>query len=270
MQTCEGVLKILSYNVLLDWRKEGPYIWSNRRDLVAGILRHSDADVIGLQEPLRHQVDELVERLPGYAWLGAAREDGKDKGEFAPILYKKNRLELLDQGNFWLSETPDVAGSLGWDAACVRVATWACFRDKQTGRMLYHFNTHFDHVGQQAQIESARLLLERMRSLAGKVPCILTGDFNCTGDAEPYKILVGASKGEPGEIFLKDASCISPDKPYCTEITFHGFGAEEEQRIDYIFASPAVTVLEYTVMKDIPNALSASDHYPVAADAILG
>jgi endonuclease/exonuclease/phosphatase family metal-dependent hydrolase len=269
MHNHSDVLSVMSFNILLDWRKDGPHVWSSRKDLVASTIKHSKADIVGLQEPLKNQLADLLVQMPEYEWVGVARDDGRDQGEYAPILYKKDRLELLQQGTFWLSETPEAAGSLGWDAACVRIATWAKFSDKRNGNTFFHFNTHFDHVGEKAQRESAKLLLQKANKLAGETSVIITGDFNCTEDSQAYKILNGTNHDKGSEIALKDGFYEALDKPEEPAATFHGFGDEEKQRIDYIFLKNAVKVQNYKVLEDKTHSRYASDHYPVIADITI-
>jgi len=274
----------MSFNVLLDWRKEGPHTWANRRNSVASMIRFHHVDIAGLQEPLRNQVDDLSSLLPEYAWLGIGREDGKAEGEYAAIFYRKERFEVLKSGTFWLSETPDVPGSFGWDAACVRITTWAKFKDKRTGKEFFHFNTHFDHVGMAAQAESAHLLLKRIKDVAGDLPVVVTGDFNCIEDSEAYKILTGAASDSKKDEtdHLIDAFYASLHGNHGAVVSFHGFDediqkAKEEGlddfegvRIDYIFVKNGIKVLQHGILDEKFNGRYPSDHSPVVSDIIIG
>ena len=147
-------------------------------------------DVVGMQEVVKNQLDDLKNRLPQYTALGVGRADGKEAGEYCSLFYKTDRFELIKNGNFGLSETPDTIGVKGWDAACERIVTWAILKDKTSGKKLAAFNTHFDHVGKVARRESAKLLLAKMHELAEGLPVILTGDFNGTVDSEPILSLI--------------------------------------------------------------------------------
>lgn len=272
MENRDDFLRVMSFNVLLDWRKEGQYVWSNRKDMVASMIRFHHVDIVGLQEPLSNQVNDLSKLLPEYAWLGVGREDGVNKGEFAAIFYLKERLEPLETSTFWLSEAADVPGSLGWDAACVRIATWAKFLDKKRGKSFFHFNTHFDHVGMIAQENSARLLLERITSIAGADPVIVTGDFNCGRNSETYKILTGADSTQniKGQEHLKDAMYASWYSHHGPIETYHGLEDEvKKETIDYIFVKNALKVMQHGVLEDKLNGRYPSDHSPVVADVVI-
>jgi endonuclease/exonuclease/phosphatase family metal-dependent hydrolase len=171
-------ISVMTYNIWYANPDAGENIWENRREGVVQAILDQKTDIAGLQEVLYDQLTYLEEKLPDYAWMGAARDDGKQKGEFAPVFFKKQRFELLGSGNFWLSETPDSAGTLGWDAACVRIVTWAKFRERNSSSEFVVFNTHFDHEGDTARLNSAMLLKEKIAAIAGDQPVIVTGDFN--------------------------------------------------------------------------------------------
>ena len=182
-------LRVMSFNIRLNVASDGPNAWPHRRDWVASLIRFHDADVVGVQEALLDMLVDLDARLPGFARVGVGRADGREGGEFSAILYRADRLALLDQGTFWLSPTPETPGSKGWDAAIERVATWARFRDRRTGCAYLHVNTHFDHVGDQARQESARLIRRRLDSLARGLPAVVTGDLNSDPASVSYRVL---------------------------------------------------------------------------------
>ena len=231
---------------------------------VARLIRFHEPDLIGVQEALRGQLDDLSERLPGYAWLGVGRDDGADAGEFSAIFYRTDRFEVLEEGTFWLSETPDVPGSTSWDAAITRVATYARFRDRATGETFHLFNTHFDHVGVQARLESARLLTRRIRALGDTEPVIVTGDFNVTPDAAPYAVLTET---------LRDAYHTSELPHHGPAGTFSGFEAgplADARRIDYILTRGPVRTLRHATLADQHALGFPSDHLPVFAEVVVG
>lgn len=285
-----NVMRIMSFNIRYDNPEDGCNAWKYRKDMAASMLRFHQADIAGLQEVLVHQLKDLAERLPEYGWVGVGRDDGEKEGEFAPIFYRKDRFTALDHGVFWLSETPDVPGSRGWDAACVRIATWVKFADKQTGKSFYCFNAHFDHEGRTAMRESAHLLLERVESLVGGLPVVLTGDFNSTEDSETYGVLTGRNSalGLSGKT-LRDACYESENGHHGPSITFHDFEAAEillrmshksldpeEDRdeetlklIDFIFIKNNMKVLQHGTLADTWDGRYPSDHMPVAADLLL-
>ena len=191
------------------------------------------------------------------------RDDGVAAGEFSPVFYRKDRFELVEQATFWLSDTPEVVGSRGWDAALPRIVTWGRFRDKTTEKVFYLFNTHFNHRGAQARTESARLLLEKIDVLAGDALVIVTGDFNVTPTTEAYRVMVTE---------LEDARRRSVTPPHGPEETSFGFtveAGEQGRRIDYIFVHPDVRVQHYGVLTDHWHGHFPSDHLPVLAELAL-
>lgn len=266
----EATLKVMTFNIRYNNPGDGENAWPNRKDVVAETIGQKyQADIAGLQEALKEQIDDLAARLPEYAWFGVGREDGKDKGEFTPIFYKTDRLELLDQNTFWLSETPEVPGSKSWDTAITRIVTWGKFKDKKTGAVFYHFNTHFDHMGRQARVESARLLSQQAIALAKDVPTVVTGDFNTREKSDPYLVLTGKSPFLAGASSdLKDARYLSnsPHKgPTSTTTNWKDHG-EAESKIDYIFVRGEVEVLNHAALNDKYNGNYPSDHLPVLAE----
>ena len=252
---------VMSFNIRYNNPDDGEHAWPNRKDRVASMIRFHQADVAGLQEALIGQIRDLKQRLPGYAWVGVGRDDGEEAGEFSPIFYRTDRLELLDHDTFWLSTTPDVPGSQSWDAALPRIVTWARFRDRLTDATFYHFNTHFDHRGAQARLESARLITQRVEAIADGTPSVVTGDFNATPDAEPYAHLANA---------LTDAYR-AVDAPHGPPGTYSSFevGNEENRRIDYVFTTSDVDVQRFGTLTDQWNGHYPSDHLPVLADVHL-
>jgi len=261
-------LRVMSFNIRLNVSGDGPNAWPHRKDLVASMLHFHRPDVVGLQEALSEQVDDLAARLPDFAWVGVGREDGARKGEFAAIFYRRARLALRDQGTFWLSETPNVPGSMGWDAACVRAATWAEFLDAATGATFFFYNTHFDHVGEIARNESARLLLKDALARAGAAPVVAVGDLNCDEGALAYRLLAGGADDAPFR--LRDAKAQSATPHHGPSGTFHAFTGRLRQRIDYIFVNEGVRVLRHATLADYwDGGHYPSDHMPVVADVIL-
>lgn len=260
-QPSPAVLRVMTFNIRYDNPADGSNAWPQRRTLVGHRLQRWQADLIGLQEVLAHQLDALTELMPNYGWCGVGRDDGQRSGEFAPLFYRRDRLRLQDWGNFWLSETPAQPGSFGWDAVCVRLATWASFTDLQTNTPCFACNTHFDHRGQQAQLESARLLQAQLADLAGGIPFIVTGDFNCRPDSDTYRALV-----TPGRTTLYDTYTLSRQPPRGPQGTYHGFAGRPGPRIDYIFVSPGWTVNHHATLTAHEGRRYPSDHYPVLAD----
>jgi len=251
-------LKVMTYNVRFDNPADGQHNWQYRREAAAALIRSQSVDLVGTQEVLKNQLDDFWQRLPEYSYLGVGREDGRTAGEFSAILYRKDRFQAIKSGNFWLSQTPEIAGSRGWDAACERIVTWGLFEEKASGFRLAFFNTHLDHVGVVARKESARLLLDRVQNLAPDLPIILSGDFNAPPDSEPISLILAS--GFLADTRSRAASVSGP------AWSFHGFGRVPEERrqlIDFIFVSRQFEVLEYRNIFDRVGETYYSDHNPI-------
>lgn len=256
-------LRVMSFNIRYDEPRDKENAWPNRKELVASMIRFHRADLVGVQEALKHQLEDLEKLLPGYHWVGVGRDDGKEAGEFSAILYRKSRLAIIENATFWLAEKPSVPGSKGWDAAFPRIVTWAKFQDSASGKTFFHFNTHFDHRGVRAREESARLLLERIESIAGSTPLIVTGDFNFNEASTGYKILVGKDS-------LRDARYASQHGHHGPTSTFNEFKAlVPEWRIDYVMVKGSVKVLQHGALADTWDGQFPSDHLPVLAEVLI-
>ncbi len=261
-------LNIMSFNIRYANPGDRENAWANRKEMAAETIRFYEIDIAGLQEALHSQVEDLEAKLVEYGWFGVGRDDGQRKGEYTPIFYLKSRFKVLEQSTFWLSETPEVPGKLGWDAVCPRIVTWGKFKDRSTGKVLFVFNTHFDHVGEKARSQSAELLLAKIEEMAGSFPVVLTGDFNCTVDDAPYSLL---TRNREGRRSLTDAFKLSQTNPYGSTQTFNGFSNElrPDYRIDFIFVCDISKVLRYGVISEKWNGRFVSDHYPVLAEMSL-
>lgn len=259
-------VRVMSINVRYDNKWDGDNGWVNRRDRVARAISFYDADIVGAQEVLANQLADLRERLPQYDMIGLGREDGVAKGEFEPLMFRRDRFELVDSGHFWLSATPEIKGSLGWDGACVRMASWARLRDRRTGRLLVAMNTHLDHEGPEARRMGARLLTERLMKIAGgnEVPVVLTGDFNSVPASEPVDIITDPAS--PSHLrSSRDAAALL----YGPAWSFHDFGRipyDKRELIDYVFVSPSAGVRSFGVLAETENDEFISDHCPVIAN----
>lgn len=255
----EAKVEVMSFNIRLDNVADSMNNWKYRKDDAAQMIAYYTPDIVGLQEVVKNQLDDLKERLPQYTTLGVGRADGKEKGEYCSLFYKTDRFELVKNGDFGLSETPDSIGKKGWDAACERIVTWAVLKDRASGREVAAFNTHFDHVGKVARRESAKLILEKIKQIAGNLPVIVTGDFNGTMDSEPVAVLT-----EGG---MKNA-CATAKVAYGPAWSFHNFGripVEKRRLIDFIFVDGSVEVERYRTIGDKPDNGYLSDHTPVLA-----
>ena len=233
--------------------------WQYRKDNVAEFIKKQGIDIVGMQEVLYNQLEDLKSRLPEYAEVGVGREDGKTKGEYAPLFYKKDRFEVLDSNTFWLSQYPDSVGFIGWDGACTRIATWAKLKDKKNGKVFMAVNTHFDHVGTEARRKSALLIIEKIKEIVGDQPAVLTGDFNVSDQSEAYETIT------TNEFVLKDAYKEAAQREGVS-YTFHDFGripADSCEKIDFIFVTPQIKVQDSYIPQEAKQAGDfLSDHNP--------
>lgn len=257
----DAPLTVVSFNIRYDTPGDSLDAWPHRRDGVASFLRFHEADIVGLQEALHHQLEDLRERMPDHFWIGVGRDDGRLKGEFSGILLRRERFEVLDEGTFWLSETPSDTGSTGWDASYPRVATWARLMDVANDRILIILNTHFDHVGEVARAEAARQVRDFLVDVAAEDPIVVTGDFNTLPDSEPILTLTG--DGSP----LRDAKSRTVIPHYGPESTWNAFREiVPGRRIDYIFVTDHFEVRRHAALTDRVNGRFLSDHLPVLAE----
>lgn len=273
-------------------------VWTKRCQVICDLVNFMAPDIFGTQEVLYSQLQDMLKALDGYGYIGIGRDDGKQAGEHEAIFYKKEKLKLLDHGDFWLSETPDKPG-LGWDAACVRICTWGKFSvvdpnaeyrrrglfgrgPKPKAKEFYFFNLHMDHVGVVARREAAKLVVAKVQEIAQGVPVFITGDFNVDQYNEIYSIFT-----ESG--LLKDSYNAARIR-FAENGTFNAFKTEyyTTSRIDHVFVSPETRVESYGVLTnsywtpdddpndtiksaDAPGEISfdayirrnPSDHYPV-------
>ena len=257
-------LNVMSFNIRYDNPEDSLDNWQYRRDRVAKAIHFYEADILGTQEVLHNQLEDMKSRLPEYDMVGVGREDGKTKGEYSALWFKKDRFTVLDSGYFWLSETPEVVGSKGWDGACERIASWAKLQDKKTGKKIFALNTHLDHVGQVARKESVALILNRVAELSEGLPVVVTGDFN----AEPTSDVVLELTDTNNPNHLTDSRTIAP-LVYGPSWSFHDFGkipSEYRPLIDYIFVRNGAEVVKYGVLAETENEAFLSDHAPVLAE----
>lgn len=257
-------LRVMTFNIRYNNPNDGVNAWPNRKAWVAKLIRYHDADVIGVQEALGGMLADLDTLLPEYARVGVGRTNGKDKGEYSAILYRKSRVEMLENKTFWLSTTPEVVGKKDWDAALERIATWGRFRDRATGCTYLHLNTHFDHVGEKARQESAKLIRRQLSTIAGTLPVIVTGDLNSGPTSIAYTTLTtGAVEG--GLPPLIDAYVTSREGNYGPNATFNSFKEIGNERIDYVLVSSGIEVFKHAILTDRWDGRFPSDHLPVIA-----
>lgn len=259
-------VKWATFNVRYDNPADGLNNWKYRKDKVAGFIKSQHIDIVGMQEVLHNQLEDLKARLPEYAEVGVGRDDGKTKGEYSPVFFRKDKFELLDSHTFWLSQYPDSIGFIGWDGACTRIATWAKLKDKKTGKIFMAVNTHFDHVGTEARKNSALLIIKRIQEIVGNRPSVLTGDFNVSDKSEAYKIIT------TNKFVMKDAYKIAK-KREGVNYTWQDFGKEplnKREKIDFIFVTPQIKVTEAYIPEEAKGSTGfLSDHNPHVATLIF-
>ncbi len=246
----------LTYNIKLDFPKDGENSWTNRKPFMVNQLQFYEPDIFGVQEAMPNQMKDLDSLLTDYNFVGVGRDDGKNKGEYSAIFYKGNEFKILSTSTFWLSQTPEKV-SMGWDAVCNRVCTYALFENINTKKQFYVFNTHFDHIGVEARINSAVLIIQKINEInTQNHPVILMGDFNMQENHESIQYI---SK------YLKDSKTLSKSVPFGPSGTFNGFNFNKpvEERIDFIFVSPEIQVEKYAVLSDSKECRYPSDHLPV-------
>ena len=252
---------VASYNIRYNNPGDGVNAWPNRKEWMKLLIRYHGFELFGVQEALRGQLNDLAQ-MTEFAFLGKGRDDGKEAGEHSAIFYRKDRFDVLQSGDFWLSETPDVPGK-GWDATCCnRICSWARFRDRRTRSTFYFFNVHFDHQGVVARRESGKLMAQKIREIAGNQPVICTGDLNSTPETKQVKTMLTA---------LNDAYQVTAMPPYGPVGTFNGFkfDAPLKNRIDYVFVSRSVNILSYAVLTDSMDQRYPSDHQPVVTKLVI-
>lgn len=249
-------LKFISFNIRLgsSWSKgqDGPHYWDNRKEAVVSMIRQENPDAIGMQEVLPNQLAYLDSALTDYQRLGVGREDGKSQGEHMAIFFKKDRLELVKGGTYWLSQTPDSV-SMGWDAACHRTVTMALLRDRQTGRQLLYMNTHLDHMGPVARAESTKLLTRLAAQWAGdNIPILIGGDMNSNERDTIFNSFFHAGL----------ANCRDMAPTADTAYTYNAFGKGAPNRIDHFFHR-GLTLKSFRTLNGDYGIPYISDHYPV-------
>lgn len=261
-------LRVMTFNLRYNNPGDGINAWPNRKAWVAKLIRFHDADVVGVQEALSDMLVDLDTLLPEYARVGVGRTDGKNRGEFSAILYKRDRVDMLENHTFWLSTNPETVGVKAWDAALERIATWGRFRDRATGCTYVHLNTHFDHVGEQARQESAKLIRRRLATIAGSAPVIVTGDLNSAPTSGAYRTLTSGTV-DGGLAPLIDGYVASREGNYGPTGTFNNFKEVSDNRIDYIMVSPGIDVLKHGILTDRWEQRFPSDHQPVIASLAM-
>lgn len=249
---------VATFNVRYDNPKDSGNLWIDRAPIVANLIRFHDFDVFGIQEGLKNQLDDISAALPQFARYGRGRDDGKEAGEHSAIYYKKDKFKLVKSGDFWLSETPNTPGK-GWDATCCnRICSWVYLEDIKTNKKFYLFNAHFDHQGVIARKESGKLILQKIKEIAGNEPALFTGDLNGNRQSEWYLTVANS-------VILKDAYT-NVRYPYENNSSSNGFRIPRGMGvIDHIFMSKQFTASKWGILTDTYFGKFPSDHFPVMA-----
>ena len=249
-------LTVMSFNIRYGTANDGPDRWELRRDQLFALLEEQSPDVIGLQEALHFQIDEILAALPEYRMVGVGRSDGGQGGEYAAILYRASRLSVRQTSTFWFSDTPEIVKSNTWGAALERICTWALFDDKQ-GTPFYVFNLHLDHISQPAREKSGALLLDRIAARSPKLPVVVTGDFN-TGETNPVTRAIAKQFRDTFRVMHPNATEVGTANQF-------KLGTTTGEKIDYIFVEPAAEVISAAIVRTSAGGRYPSDHFPVVA-----
>ncbi len=257
----ETQLRVMSFNVRYGDAFDLGNMWKQRKEIVVDTIRSQEPDILGVQECLDYQTDYIDNALPGYHWFGVGREpDGG--GEMMAVFYRKDKLDPIETGNFWLSEKPGEPGSKSWKTHCSRMVTWARFRHRGTKRFFYFFNTHFDHGSKEARRQSALLLANRAGGIANDEPAIITGDFNAKGQrSEPWTTM---------ELHGFEDAWLAAKETAGPPVTFGGFKPPprdaDEARIDWVLVRGPIQVDRCETLLFNRDGRYPSDHYPIVAD----
>ncbi|MEI6750333.1 MAG: endonuclease/exonuclease/phosphatase family protein [Bacteroidota bacterium] len=254
---------VMSFNIRYNNKADSSNAWEYRKDKVSSQIKFYDIDILGIQEGLIDQVNDLKRVMISHEFVGAGRDDGKERGEFSGLFINSAKFKVISSGTFWLSLTPEVIGSKSWDAAITRVCTWALLRDKAGKQKFYVFNTHLDHLGSVSRVESIKLILSKIDEMAKNYPVILIGDMNSSFDEEPIKTITSHTNKVP----LFNSTELSAEGHYGPSGTFNNFKAHEinDKAIDFIFVTKDFKVLKHATISESWEGHFSSDHFPVFA-----
>lgn len=257
-------LTVMSFNIRYGTANDGENRWPNRRAFLFDVVREADADLVGLQEALDGQIREIAAAVPVYGVIGVGRDDGRTRGEYAAILYRRGRFHVAESGTFWFSDTPDVVASRSWGNTITRICTWARLVDRG-GQAFWIYNVHLDHQSQPSRERSTRLLAERIAARAGRgEPVVVTGDFNVGEDNVALTSLLSAAPGAAPR-FADTFRVRHPDAREVGTFTGFTFGETKGAKIDYILVEPSTEVLDAAIVRTSRDGRYPSDHFPVTA-----
>ena len=262
----------MTFNIRYGTANDGDNRWTSRRDMLFALLRKENPDLIGLQEALRFQIDEILAAVPGYAVVGVGRDDGRSAGEMSAILFRTARFHVAASGTFWFSDTPEIPGSKTWGNRITRISSWARFVDLD-GSAFTHYNLHLDHESQPSREKSTALLLQRItaRPIPSE-PVIVTGDFNVGESNAALHVLVGPAgpagtpaAGAPPPPFIDTFRAVHRDEQEVGTFTSFAFGQTKGDKIDYVLVQPGTQVLAADIVRTGEGRHYPSDHFPVTA-----
>lgn len=255
-------MKIATYNLRYANPKDSGNLWQDRKQHVVDLIRYHGFEIFGTQEGLRFQLDDLKTMMPEFSFYGIGRDDGMSKGEHSAIFYQHDRFAVLDKGDFWLSPTPEKPGP-GWDANLNRICSWLKLKDKKSGKTFYVFNAHYDHQGVKARVESSKLIVEKIKNIAGDGECIFMGDLNGGWESEWYLTL-------DRSVVMKDSRHIAT-MVYQPNGSFNGFRFDDVRKdvIDHIFITKKFKAGRWAVLTDTYNGKFPSDHFPVMVELMI-
>lgn len=260
-------IRVMTFNIRYDNPRDNENAWPNRIPIVCEFLNNEKPDLIGMQEVLYQQYHVLDSALEDYHSVAVGRTDGLKAGEMNPVFFRKERFEMIRTKTFWLSETPEVAGSMAWGAGLPRIVTWVELADKNSDLHFYFFNTHFAHDSDSARKKSSLLLLTMADSIAADFPMIITGDLNMLPTSEGYSILTGPFESVP---LLRDTYDISEETPDGPVYTFNGFSDKPGSgRIDYVFVRDGMRAHDHRTIIKKDQGIFISDHWPVTATVLV-
>lgn len=255
--TYETELKVMTFNIRYGTANDGENSWKYRKDILIEVIREANPDLLSLQEALDFQISEILDELPGYSYLGVGRDDGKNRGEFSAVLYAKDRFIVDTTETFWFSDTPNIPGSISWEASLPRICSWGLLFDKFSKKQLYIYNVHLDHQSQISREKSVEMLVRKIQSGKIRLPVIVTGDFNCGETNAAIQRIISAG-------LIDTYRKLNP--PKLDEGTFNGFkGDRYGDKIDYIFASNEFEIISAKIDYTSKDGKYPSDHFPVIA-----
>jgi endonuclease/exonuclease/phosphatase family metal-dependent hydrolase len=263
----KDTVKVMTINIRYDNPADSNNAWPNRASQVCNFINGEKPDILGMQEVLLSQYENLDSILTGYSSVGVGRDDGAKKGEMNPVFYRKDKYDMVRTITFWLSDSLNVPGSKGWGASLPRIVTWMELVDKTSHDHFFFFNTHFAHDSDSARVKSSRILMDQVVKIAGASPFIISGDFNMLPSSRGYAILTGPDESVP---VLEDAYIISEERPTGPTYTFNGFSDKPgDGRIDYIFVKSGMKVYDHKTIISKDKGIFISDHWPVEATILL-